>query len=569
MLRLPNLLATPRGRLSAFFLLYVTEGIPLGFAITAVASQLRRMDVGPAAIGAFVASFYLPWAFKWAFGPVVDVFRSQRFGHRRAWIFAMQLLMAATLLALIWVPLPVGLALFTAVLLVHNTFAAVQDVAIDALAVNALRENETGLANGLMFAGAMLGQAIGGSGVLFLMPYTGFQGSFVLVALAILTVTWLVVWPMKEAVIAQLKPAAEQAAEIVGTGWRSVGAQMQQFAQEAFQSFLGSRGAFVGVFFSLLPAGAMALSLALQSNLAVELGMSNAEVAWLTLVSTLTSGLCMVVGGWISDRLGKRRTLTVYVLLMSLPVLAMAWALHQAGYVMPRDVGDVRQDALIEWLWWTTVAYNVGMGLMYGTRSAIMMDVTNPRVAGTQFTAYMAMSNLAIAFAATWQGQAAESLGYPMTLTMDAVLGLSSLLLLPWLYKSREALLCDARAAGRARTSALVLGALLGLALAPYLWVHDDANPWAGVINTVLTLCLVVAALFLYAATLLQQHSAALRRWCLCLALALLAVYLRKFVPESWSALADQLGALVCAVGGLTLTGLGVRAWTGLQTSQP
>ena len=41
-MRLPNLLVTRRGRLAAFFLLYVTEGVPLGFAATAVATQLRR-----------------------------------------------------------------------------------------------------------------------------------------------------------------------------------------------------------------------------------------------------------------------------------------------------------------------------------------------------------------------------------------------------------------------------------------------------------------------------------------------------------------------------------------------
>ena len=87
---LPNLLATRKGRLAAFFALYVTEGIPLGFAATAVAYYLRKLGVGPAEIGAFVGSFYLPWAFKWAFGPMVDVFRSQRFGHRRAWIMGTQ-----------------------------------------------------------------------------------------------------------------------------------------------------------------------------------------------------------------------------------------------------------------------------------------------------------------------------------------------------------------------------------------------------------------------------------------------------------------------------------------------
>src|SRR6185295_14992146 len=135
MLRLPNLLATRWGRLSAFFLLYITEGIPLGFAATAVATQLRRQGVGPAEIGAFVASFYLPWAFKWAAGPLVDVFRSTRFGHRRGWILGTQLMLSATILMLIPIPLPSGLWHFTAILLIHNSFGAIQDVAIDSLAV--------------------------------------------------------------------------------------------------------------------------------------------------------------------------------------------------------------------------------------------------------------------------------------------------------------------------------------------------------------------------------------------------------------------------------------------------
>ena len=112
----PDLLASKKGRLTAFFLLYVTEGIPLGFTATAIATQMRRQGLGPVAIGAFVGSLYLPWSFKWIAGPFVDT----------------------------------------------------QDVAIDALAVNVLPEDERGLANGFMFAGASIGQAIGGSGVLFL-----------------------------------------------------------------------------------------------------------------------------------------------------------------------------------------------------------------------------------------------------------------------------------------------------------------------------------------------------------------------------------------------------------------
>ena len=297
-MRLPNLLATRRGRLAAFFLLYVTEGIPLGFAATAVATQLRRQDVGPAAIGAFVGSFYLPWAFKWAFGPFIDVFASERLGRRRGWIIATQVLMATTLTSTVLLDLPAQLALFTLILLVHNTFGAMQDVAIDALACNTLAEDERGLANGLMFAGASIGQAVGGSGVLFVSAYTGFQPTFFFVAAAILAVTLFVVLPMREAATA---PRAVQQGV---SRLRAAGREMRGFAVESFRALLGTRGAFVGLAFALLPSGAMCLGLALQSNLAVELGLTDDQVAWLNLWSSVISAAFMVAGGMLCRTAG-------------------------------------------------------------------------------------------------------------------------------------------------------------------------------------------------------------------------------------------------------------------------
>ena len=571
---LPNLLATPRGRLAAFFLLYITEGIPLGFAATVVATQLRRMGVGPEAIGAFVATFYLPWAFKWAFGPLVDVFRSRRFGHRRGWILLTQLLMAGTLLSLVAVPLPQGLPLFTAVLMVHNTFGAMQDVAIDALAVNSLGENERGLANGLMFAGASLGQAIGGSGVLLLIGVAGFSSGFVMVALAILAVTTFVVLPMKEALVEQVTAAGSGADPGApgSSGWARALGEMRSFALASFRSFLGSRAAFAGVFMALWPAGAMSLSLALQTNLAVDLGMTDDAVATLSLLGTLSSGVAMVVGGLISDRVGQRRALFVYILLMSLPVLWMAWALQQAGYVMPRPPGGAPIPALITTLWATTLAFNVAMGLMYGTRSAVFMDITNPAVAATQFTAYMALMNLAIAFSATWQGVAIEALGYPMTLLLDALIGPLGLLLLPALRRQTGAGVCDPLAEGRARWSARVLG-LLCLGFVAWWLLHDRSGRAAGLVNTLFTLVFVASALFLYAGTLLQSLSAAGQRISRLLALALLLVYARRFVPalptEALATAASFVISAVAVLAGLWLLRLGSRPWPGLVEAAP
>lgn len=526
-IRMPNLLATRRGRLAAFFWLYVSEAIPLGFTVVAVTAQLRRMGVGPAGIGAFIATLYLPWTFKWIFGPVVDVLRSQRFGHRRAWILLAQSMIMITLLVLAAIPLPESLALFTAVLLVHNSFAALQTVAINGLAVTTLAQDERGLANGLMFAGAAAGNTLGGSGALYLMGITGFHSTFFAVALATLLVTLLVVLPMKEPAV----PGTAGDTQFDRPGRvKAAFAEMRDFGWRAFQSFIGTRGAFVAVFFVMLPTGAMALSVVLQSTLAIDLGFTNDQLAQLGVVSSIVSALFMMIGGWLSDRLGRRRMLGSYVVLMSVPTLWLMWQLQRHGYVMVRAPGSAAEPALMHAFWIASIAYGACVGLMLGTRSATIMDVTNPSVAGTQFAAYNAMMNLAMALSATWQGLAVEAWGYPKTLAIDAVLGLVCLLLLPAMRAVSPERLAQGDGHAAARTRACAWGlALLCLAWLPFHHLQDSLGAVRSLFDTLFTLVFIATALFLFAASTrdASRNLARSARW---LALLMLAMYARRFV---------------------------------------
>ncbi|HUG11982.1 MAG TPA: MFS transporter [Opitutaceae bacterium] len=429
-MKLPNLLATRNGRLLAFFSLYLTEGIPLGFTAVAIATQMRRQGLGPAEIGAFVGTLYLPWAFKWVMGPIVDVISSDRFGRRRTWIVLTQALMTVMLMVAMPIDFTAELKLFTFVIMGLNFFAATQDVAIDALACNVLSEQERGLANGLMFGGAYLGQAIGGAGVLFLIPYTGISATYVFVAAVVLSVTLFVVLPMKE-------PRRAARPEVAGSKLAVVGRDLAQFAREAYRAFTGSRAAWVGVIFALLPIGAYGLSLALQSNLAVELGLNDNRIAQLNLSSTIISALCCVAGGWLSDRLGRRRMLALYVIGTAIPGFVLAWILYRADWIMsvdPQAVGrPVPPEYLVVSFWAAVLVFSAFNGLMYGTRTALFMDITSPAVAATQFTAYMALMNLVISYSAAWQGRAIETWGYPVTLVLDGAAGLICIACLPFM----------------------------------------------------------------------------------------------------------------------------------------
>ena len=427
-----GLLATVWGRRVAFFLLYMTEGIPFGFTATAVTTQMRREGLGPAQIGVFIAGLYFPWAWKWLAGPVVDLVYSDRLGRRRAWIVACQLMMAATLLIAWQIDFSTKLRIFTLVILTHNIFAAVQDVAIDALAVGTLPKEERGLVNGLMFAGSYLGQTVGGAGVLFLAAWIGFNTTFPFVCGALLLVTFFVSIRLREP-----REAIPVDEVVEGSKAVRVAKEVSTYVLTAVKAMFGSVRAAAGLAFALLPAGAYGLSLTLQTNLAVEFGMPDERVALLAMFTTIIAASGCIAGGWLSDRLGRRRAVATYVVLTAIPTLAFAWYMQQRGWIWPIDTTaasrPVAAGGLLAAFWTACLVYAFFQGLIYGGRTAMFMDLCNPAVAATQFTAYMAVMNLVLSWSAAWQGYAAERFGYPIALTLDATIGLVCLVALPFM----------------------------------------------------------------------------------------------------------------------------------------
>ena len=92
-----NLLETRNGRFLAFGLLYISEGIPYGFSSTALVAFMRLQGLSIELIGAFVGALFIPWAFKFAWAPLIDIVTLQRIGGRKAWIVFCTVMMIITL----------------------------------------------------------------------------------------------------------------------------------------------------------------------------------------------------------------------------------------------------------------------------------------------------------------------------------------------------------------------------------------------------------------------------------------------------------------------------------------
>jgi len=412
-----NLLGTRNGRFLTFGLLYVSEGIPYGFTSVAMVAFMRQHGVSLDLIGTFVAALFMPWAFKWAWAPLVDLIKLHRWGGRRAWIVACNAMMIVTLVIVGSIDAQLNFTLLLVMVTLHNFFCATQDVAIDSLAVSTLEPDERGRGNGFMFAGQYFGIMLGGGGAVFVNGLFGFGSALAYICVLLLLNLSFVLLFVRD-------PFAERNAARVANFARTLFTSLVKFVKEVYASFwLSGRGPIFGVAFSLLPAGAMALAYATLATIQVDYGLDDNQIARLQTLNTLTAALGCIAGGMFGDRFGARRAVAIAYALTALVSFALATQISQVGLV----------SVAPSFFYGIIMAHGFFFGMAYGARNAIYMSMTNPAVAATQFTAFMGMSNLAISMGNYWQGIVAERMGYAQVLYLDAGIALLVICLIPFL----------------------------------------------------------------------------------------------------------------------------------------
>ena len=175
--------------------------------------------------------------------------------------------------------------------------------------------------------------------------------------------------------------------------------------------------------FAVLPTGAMALGYAMLPTIQVDYGLSQGQIAQISIYNTIAAAAGCFIGGWLGDRYGIRRMLGVFFVLTALPTLFLASQISAHGLAqIPLPV-----------FFATIISHGLLFGMGYGVHKAVFMGLTNPAVAATQFTAFMAMGNVAISYTNFWQGHMAERFDYATVLYLDALLILAPLALLPFL----------------------------------------------------------------------------------------------------------------------------------------
>jgi len=162
-------------------ILYTAQGLPAGFTAVVFPAYLYVSGYGPAEVATMWAVIALPWTFKFLYGPIVDSVQAPSYGLRRPWILFAQTGMVVTLGVLLFIPnLAASIETVTFILFVHNLFSSLQDVSVDALAVDILQPDEVAKANGFMFAAKRVGIIASGAGLGSLVAEFGIKSAILI-----------------------------------------------------------------------------------------------------------------------------------------------------------------------------------------------------------------------------------------------------------------------------------------------------------------------------------------------------------------------------------------------------
>jgi PAT family beta-lactamase induction signal transducer AmpG len=354
-----------RLRLFALCTLYLAQGIPWGFMAITLPAYLAARGLGTDVVGATMSMTTLPYTFKWIWGPIIDSVSLPLAGRRRPWILLAQLMMAATVIAMIAIPdLTSGLGALSAMIFLHNVFNSMQDVSVDALAVDLLAEDERGRANGLMYGSKYLGGFIGGAGMATVIELAGLRAALVVQTAALIAI-------MMVPALLRERPASAQV----------VRPSVKRVAEGLLQAFrLRSAALGVALALAILLAGGIlqAVSVVLFTQ---TLGWEAADYARIVGGPGLWVGFGgSVLGGFLADRVGHRRLAAIASI-----GLGLMWLIFAAGRPLWDDRGFVYTLFLLEPLF---------QSIMTVSLFALFMDISSPRVAGSQFSAYMALFNV-------------------------------------------------------------------------------------------------------------------------------------------------------------------------------
>jgi PAT family beta-lactamase induction signal transducer AmpG len=394
-------------RFASFAIYYIGQGLPIGLLTLALPAWLSEQGVDAVEISSFFAISSLPWAFKLVAGPIMDRLSFLPMGRRRPWIVGAQFGLLIAMVALALVPDPLNnLVLLTWVAFAVNCFVAVQDVAVDGMAIDVLPTGERGRANSFMAFGQVSGYAASGALSALALIEFGLLGAGLSVTLGLLLIfIWGLV--VRERKGERLLPwtegeALERSLTLQAENWTSI------FRNLRLVLFLKASLVMIAVTGCWrIAAGFWAVGAPVIAT--QELGYESTIYAYWTSTFALAAAVLGLLLGPVIDNFGAKRILVGALLVYAIVFLVAGsnvslWA--EPAFVLGIAAGEAISNQAI-----------------FISFIALHMSICWNKVSATQFAIYMAWANLGRSLGAKIYGEIESSLAQGEAFLIMAVLG--------------------------------------------------------------------------------------------------------------------------------------------------
>jgi MFS transporter, PAT family, beta-lactamase induction signal transducer AmpG len=412
---LPALSDNAFWRYFAFTALYFAEGLQMGLLFVGIPAWLAMNDKSPTEIGLFASACALPWTFKFVVAPLMDRYTYLPMGRKRPWVLLTQLGLMGSLIVMAYVPNPLANAqLFAAAAFFVSSLGAMQDAAVDGMAVDVIPGHEQARANGFMGGARMIGSSTALAGGSWLLNHAGFTVAALAVAAAVGLLT-VVPLALREEPGQKLLPwtAGEASAKTRTrqiTSWRTIAGslyglfRLKNSLLVCLLMFI-TMGAY-NYFETLLPLFAVKVS-----------GWTNVRYSQAFASADLIGGISgILLGGYLIERFGKKQMIGLY--LLGIIGISVALALLTAYWTNSVFI----QGFIIVYRWLNAFA-KIGA-------YAIAMECCSKQVSASQFTFYMTIGAVGSMAGATLIGPVKEHLSWPVTMGIFAgLIGLAGLVL--------------------------------------------------------------------------------------------------------------------------------------------
>jgi PAT family beta-lactamase induction signal transducer AmpG len=385
-------------RLTTLCVLYCAQGIPDGFVRTALKNYLYDRGVSVDDVGNVVAMVSLPWMMKWAWGPFIDRYGYAPMGRRRPWILLAQSLMAVTLIGMLLIPdVSTNLRLLAAMVLLVNICASLQDVSVDALAVDMLPPQERGAANGFMYASSYGGTLVGGGLLGTVLVSAGLTAA---IGAQVGMLAAIIMFPLflRERPGDLLAPRRGSAARWSPTASATRPDSLGQVFRMLFRAYSLRSTLMAAVLAALSLVAVNAHFVYWPKHAQDQLGWSTE--AWVGLEGGWGAILGLagsVAGGLLATAIGAKRAVITALMSMSACWFSYAWLSDYWN-------NETAISALF-------MAESAIAGALQVTMFALFMGICWAPVAATQFTSYTAMMNFANMLGANQADVIQESFG--------------------------------------------------------------------------------------------------------------------------------------------------------------